>query len=659
MSTTTVQLEAGGLVAAKAKVDENAAEQLVARTYLHPALGNRAVIRLASDRLGQAEDLAMEFLGFAAPKISGPIAWQQRRSLGFAAWALINDPKNARFALDMVKRMKGAARLAKSKPGHAWDAYSEMAKDLGRSARHFLPPFWEEAGRTFKDIGNQTYAGRALNKSLEAERVHALESDRARRRDVVLEFVLSGCVSGSALSEYGDDLQNHYPPAEAYAIFRDLCVRRTRGGMAPWATLPKDLLKLAKAAKRDCDQEIESFLEELIEAPAMGRAPHPFWKACSGACKRITARSPAFAVALLRHTRPETRYYGESKLGAWFEMLEEWGVIEYLWEDRLRGAPPLDEPIAVWFGRVVCDEVPAPKRTLEMLEKLAPRLKKEKTPLGLAIRRRYGVSTIDIDVLEACFGLGVQVDDPPAEFEVTFAGWLSADVDHPLRNQDVVKSWRDERFKSAIYRGLDEALTCRGGTVQRGYRQSNLEQRPFALAAGDRPGICEVWRMHAEEIFASLEGSGLASFEVARERLEATLWPDTLRLFPDLAERLQRVDAAAMLRRTLQAGVFDEYGLPAFEKIVDDGKIKISPDRYGDTNLHLTFPNIAVSDKVHETVVGSDDKVRKHELRLPKKSQLAALVAIGDDLAVIYRDDQYRGHFFWASDPAQQYDSPG
>src|SRR6266852_4187330 len=103
---STVQLEAGGLVLAKAKADADATEQIVARTYRHQALGDRPVIRLASDRLGQAEDLAMEFLGFEAPAVSSPIALQQRRSLGFAAWALINDPKNARYALDLVKRMK-------------------------------------------------------------------------------------------------------------------------------------------------------------------------------------------------------------------------------------------------------------------------------------------------------------------------------------------------------------------------------------------------------------------------------------------------------------------------------------------------------------------------------------------------------------------------
>ena len=79
-----------------------------------------------------------------------------------------------------------------------------------------------------------------------------------------------------ALSDYGNDLQGHYSPQDAFAIFRDLCVRRTRGGMAPWAALPKDLTKLAKAAGLDGDEELEKWLEEVIDAPALGRAPHQF-----------------------------------------------------------------------------------------------------------------------------------------------------------------------------------------------------------------------------------------------------------------------------------------------------------------------------------------------------------------------------------------------
>lgn len=660
MSTANPQLEAGGFVLPKAKVDTGATETIVARTYRHKALGERPVIRLASDRLGQAEDLAMEFLGFDAPDVSAAVAVQQRRSLGFAAWALINDPKNARYALDLVKRMKAAARQARSKPGHAWDAYSAMAKDLGKSARHFLPPFWEEVGRAFKDLGNQTYAGRALNKSLEAERVHALESDRARRRDVVLEFVLSGCLAGSALSEYSNDLSSQYPAAEAFAIFRDLCVRRTRGGMAPWATMPKDFTRLAKAAKLDADKELENWLEELIDAPAMGRAPLQFWKACSKQCQQLVARSPAFAVALLRHTRPEQRHYGDSKLGPWLDQLEEWGVLPYLWEDGHQGAPPLGEPIAHWFGRVIRDTVPAPKRTLEMLEKLAPRLKAEDTPLPLSAAQRYGATQVDIDVLEACLTLGIKVDDPPNNTYVTLDGWLRSEIDHPFRNQDLVQSSQDERFKNAIANGLAQALTCRGGTSQHGYRQSTYEQRAFPAAAGDRPAIKTLWHAHTAKVMERLDGCGLASFEITRNLLETTLWPETLRLFPDLAERLDKIYPTEMLKRTLQAGVFDEYGWPEFEKALEDCKVQLSLDRYGASNLRLAFPAIILSDKVHAYVAGNDGNVKQFELRLPKKAELSSITAVGDVLAISYRDPStYQGRFHWSNNPAQEFETSG
>jgi hypothetical protein len=656
MSTVNVQLDAGGLVRTKAKVDTDATEQVVARTYRHRALGNRSVIRLASDRLGQAEDLAMEFLGFEAPVVSTPLALQQRRSLGFAHWALINDPANARFALDLVKRMKATARRARSKPGHAWDAYADMAKELGRSARHFLPPFWEDAGRAFKDVGNQTYAGRALNKSLEAERVHALESDRARRRDVVLEFVLSGCLSGTALSDYANDLQAHYSPPEAIAIFRDLSVRRTRGGMSPWATLPKDFTKLAKAAGLDSDAELEQWLEEVIEAPAMGRAPHQFWKTCSENCKRIVARNSRFPVALLRHTRPEPRYYGESKLGPWLELLEEWGVLDYLWVDGHLGAPPLGEPVATWFARIVQDEVPAPKRTLQLLENLTPRLKKEDVALELSTGKGYRSQSIDVDVLEACLTSGIKVANPPPSFAVTFSGWLTANVNHRFRNQDVVESPKDERFHGAVSRGLEEALACRGGATQRGYRQANLEQRAFPLAAGDRPGVTKLWHRQAAGVVTALEQSGLASFESALERLRSTLWPDTLRLFPDLAERLQRVDDVAMLERTLRAGIFDEYGWHALEHAVDQDNLGVHFGNHRQANVYLTFPTIVVSDKVHAHVFAGDGTLKKYELRLPSKSEINRIISVGEDLAVNYRDQKYQGHFYWVSDPGQQFD---
>ncbi len=657
MSSAALEMEAGGLVPTKAKVDEAAAETVVARSYRHPALGDRPVIRLASDRLGEAEDLAMEFLGFESPEVSLPLAKQQRRSLNFAAWALINDPNNARFALDLVKQMKAAARRAKSKPGHAWDAYTEMSQELGRSARHFLPPFWEEVGKTYKDLGNQNYAGRSLNKSLQAERVHALESDRARRRDVVLEFVLGGCLAGKALSEYAKDLQDQYPAEEAYAIFRDLCVRRTRGGMAPWAAMPKDFLTMAKGASLDADAELEQWLEEVIDTPAMGRAANQFWKGCSKHCKRIVARNPAFAVGLLRHTRPEERYYGESKTGPWLELLEDWGVFEYLWEDEHKGAPKLGEPVAAWFGRLIRDQVPVTDQLLEMLKNLVPRLKQEKHFLQVLKPGRWRSDTVDVDVLEACLTHGVVVDDLPENATITFNGWLAAEPTHALRNQDVEHAWQEKRFRPNLLAAMDEALKCRGGTSDRGYRTSSWPRRAFPLAAADRPAIKKLWYAHTANVIDQLVGTGLPSFDNASARLRATLWPDTLRLFPDLAERIQAIHPTEMLQRTLQAGVIDEYGLPALESLIDDGKIKIQQERYGSSNTELTFPDIVIWDKVYAYIIRGDGSHEQRELHVPKGCETTSVVPVADDVAVSYRDKHWKPYFHWLSNPSEKHDA--
>ena len=160
--------------------------------------------------------------------------------------------------------------------------------------------------------------------------------------------------------------------------------------------------------------------------------------------------------------------------------------------------------------------------------------------MQLAQSRRYGTDAIDIDVLEACFVLGVSVDDPVPGFSVTFAGWLYANTDHPFRNQDIVESGKDTALQGRDIRGAGEAIACRGGSMQQGYRQANLEQRAFPLAAGDRPGIKEMWRQHTSDVLARLEGAGLASFEAAHASLETMLWPEGLRLFPELAAQSER-----------------------------------------------------------------------------------------------------------------------
>src|SRR6185436_7850092 len=102
-------------------------DAITARSYHHEAVDGRGVVRLVPGTLGEAEDLSMEFLGFAAAAAPVPVGRGRRLALGFPAWALVHDPANGRHALALVKEMERLARMAKSKPGNAKEGYDELA----------------------------------------------------------------------------------------------------------------------------------------------------------------------------------------------------------------------------------------------------------------------------------------------------------------------------------------------------------------------------------------------------------------------------------------------------------------------------------------------------------------------------------------------------
>ncbi|MCA9140325.1 MAG: hypothetical protein KDB00_26320, partial [Planctomycetales bacterium] len=407
------QLVAGGMISVKSKTDPKVTEKVVARTYSGGALGDRKVVRLGAERLGPAEDLAMEFLGLESVGESKPIAIQSRRALGFASWALITHPENAKDALVLVKRIKAAARKAKSKPGHAWDAFMEMAEELNRSVRHFLPPFWEEAARIFKELGNLTYAGRGLGKAIEAERVHALDVDRDRRRDAVLEFALGGCLSGKALGEYTKDLEQQFEPEEAFETFRDLLVRRTLGGMPPMASAGKDLQRLAKLAGKDADAETDRLLLEIIPSPAMARAPKQFWKSVSKRVSHLVKQSDSFGVWLLVHTNCESNHYSEATAYDWIDELEKWDVLKLLALPIEKFPDDVTIPggRAGWFSRLSAVSTPPNKRYFELLESAADALRAEAIPIQLGKSQGWASVPADVDVIEACLDLKVPIAD--------------------------------------------------------------------------------------------------------------------------------------------------------------------------------------------------------------------------------------------------------
>jgi len=98
-----VLLRAGALLPTDAPVR---AERISARAYEHPALGDRRVVRLVAEPIGEAEDLALQTLDFRLAASTTPVALGRPRGLGFPATAILADPANASYALGVVKEME-------------------------------------------------------------------------------------------------------------------------------------------------------------------------------------------------------------------------------------------------------------------------------------------------------------------------------------------------------------------------------------------------------------------------------------------------------------------------------------------------------------------------------------------------------------------------
>jgi hypothetical protein len=652
------QLEAGGLVGLDAKVDEKSTETMVARTYGAPVLGDRVIIRLTSERLVPAEDLSMEFLGLEGRAISQPIAKQNRTALEFGHWALIHQPKHSKYALDLVKRMKAAARKAASKAGHAWDLYVAMAEELNKSVRHFLPAFWEQAARAYKDLGNTTYAGRALNKALEAERVHSLDVDREHRRDAILEFTLSGCLSGKALTDYAKDLERQFPPLEAYGTYKDLIIRRTLGGMAPIANAASDLAKMAKTAKLDADAEIEEVLQAMITSPAMSRAPFQFWKSVKKQVGNIVARNPSFAVWLLAHTNASASYRSDSAVWEWLDLLEEWKVLPYLSMPTAKLPQDVEIPggRSGWFSRVASVESSPNKWVFVLLDQMKDILGDEKQPIQLGCGYH---GYMDVDVLDMLLEHGLDVAIPQGRFALNLDGWFREVIDHPRRNSQLTNVCSDERFRKKLIEQIPELVKFQGDRSKQSWGRTLPARRSFEEAATDHDSIKQVWWEFIDKQLTLLENGALADFEIAEEKLSGSCRPITAQQFPELVERLKKIDLSDCLHRTLVAGVMDEYGWEELDR-VSEGNTIPSTSRRSDSNVYWAYPFVSWlhKDTVHCV---SPTTSTKSEILLKKEQTLIFAIPVRNQLAFVYYDTDagWKTFLRWSSDPNQDQEQTG
>ncbi|MGE0711513.1 MAG: hypothetical protein AB7T09_26290 [Planctomycetota bacterium] len=640
-SPTERRLLAGGLLPLDAGAelsDGRHVDQVSARRYRHPALA-APVVRLVADAVAPGEDLTQELLGFEAPEVVGPLALQRRRALGFPGWALVHHPAKAKYALRVVKDLERAAKRAHTKPGEARDLVLECAKQLSEAFPAFLPTFYEEAGRAFIAAGNTTYAAQLFGKAREAEQSYGLERDLGRVAGVALEFALAGALTIKALSTYAADLAAEADPDVAYLHFRELCLRRARGGLPPWPAMQKDLKRLAERAGRDVPAEERAFLRALLRAgAALARAAGGFWTSYRAPLLALCAEDPSARGALLELFPAEG---GNERFGWWLELLDETGALE-----ALASAPDVELPpgtlppggAAAWFNGALAwargYRTVAPALLFSLLRGAAPRLRAQGVALVFHRGRTRWDRGVDLDLLDLALELGLPVATPGADETPSFdlGTWASPpEEQRDERPRDPLHAAAQPRWRALLATAVGEAMgeaafeeAARGKAGLRALREEWLARRLSELASGGLPDVRE----------------GL-------EQLVARTRAATFAEFPAYLPRLAAVDLAAALARSLRTGSLHELCWPALEAAVDE--LRAGPGE--DYVFSGSFPRAIASDGLRALVVGPAGRELEHELRVPAGAQLTDLRFVGGELFVRYRTRDWKHLAYWSGAP--------
>ncbi|MFE9692080.1 hypothetical protein [Micromonospora sp. NPDC005806] len=631
---TEALLEAGAILPGDRS--DTGTDVVTARRYAHPALTGRTVVRLAGTALGEAEDLSMEFLGFTRAGDPTPVGTARRRSVGFPAWALVNDPANGRHALALVKDMSRLARTAMSKPGNARDGYQQLAERLGAAAPHFLPTFWEQAGRAFLAADNTRMAGSCFTDARRAEQVHGLTVDEERLREVHLEFAFAGALTAKMLTEYARGVSARRPAAEAYDLVRTLAVRRVAGGLPPYAGMADDLRRLAKAAGLDPERQADEVIVQLLALPAVARAQEGFWKAYRKPLVRA-AREDAAVRARLLELLPEPPGWSTDLTEPWLDLLDAAGALA----DVQAGGPGVPSA-GRWLERLLAMRERGHQRRSARLvaavERLAPRLRAEGRPVALGTGTAH---RCDLDVLDACLAGGVPVAVEPHQVNVT--RW--AHDDKPGR-RDLAAVAADPTIRLLLGAAAVDALTDlhrRNGGI--GPLPTRVVAEVLGVA-GLRDVLAEVLAERVSRVATTGTVQGLADL---RDQVVGICSPAGAALAPRALGDLARVDVPAVLARTLRAGLLVEFGWPAYEA-AESGKLG---RRFG-----AAWPQLVVHDNQVAHVVEPDGSTTEHLFRYPPADSSYARTSyaqtgcqlVGDQLLVHWHGGRVRAGY-WSADP--------
>ncbi|WP_285791271.1 hypothetical protein [Micromonospora sp. NBRC 101691] len=620
---------------------------LTARTYRHPALDDRPVVRLVDAALGEGEDIAVGFLGLTPGAEPAVVGLGPRRPLAFPEWVLVHHPADGRHALAVVPELQKLAKQVRSRPKAALDGHQGIADRFARTLPHFLPTFFEQAARVFLAAGQDTYATQLFNKARKAEAQHGLPVDLNRLDEVYVEFASAKVVSATALAGYAKELAAQLPADEAFDRFCRLALRAAAAGVAPSTQSANAVNRLvrtaAKAAGRSgaaavADREA-AYLTELLRLPVTAEAPAGWWKAHRPVVTALAGRDPAVRGSLL-DLMPTDR----DDLVPWLTLLTDTGALAGLSDPDAPGPTRPQDGSVGWLRRFTSRANSGYRRRrmpelYPLVERMADRLRAELAASGETL-----AADGDLELLDLLLALDLPVDPPKEREALDLAEWARVGGE-----RDLLAVAGDDRFTGALRRGLDQ-----------------LDDKPDALrrmvgTPGVRPLLTDWLRARIRDRFTtglpylpeSVDWLGRLPVEALRLVFGDLDRPGGPAGGGDLGQALG-VDLVEHVARSLRGGLIDELGWPDWElarQEVTGGDRRIEPVQ------QEAWPYLILGGPTTVRVLGAEGIVLRHDLRIPAGDMWGqpGYHYVDGHLLVYWRSESlgYNLRGYWHSSPGE------
>ncbi|MBD0418274.1 DNA-binding protein [Streptomyces sp. TRM S81-3] len=570
---------------------------MVTQAYRHPGLDGRVVVRLTPvEAAGQDEDPRTGFLGLEPVGEPVEVGLGQPRALGFPEWVLVRHPADAHLAMSLVEEMDKVARTVRSRPKKARATYETIGERLAGSVPHFLPAFYEQAGRVFLAADEKAYASQMFVNARKAETAHALPFDEARMDAVFLEFALADAMPTKVLAGYAKGLSSRVPAATAFRHLRGLFVRLAANGQPPSSPGAAELRKLARAvAGKNALAEEIAYLREMLALPGTARAPLGWWKAHRPALLELTRREPAVRGTLLGIMPAE---WEQEELPQWLDLLEKTGATAGLCNAALPAEERSPDGTAGWARRffALCrtaDGSLAPAGLYPLVDRMAGVLRTELETTGGTLPPPVS----DVDLLDQLLALGVPVAEPGERARLGLTAWAARED-----RRDLLALAADARFRPAFRRACP--------TDDR----ANDKQTVLTLAEspGGRPMLAE-WVAEVSRAYLTAELPAFSGYSGVLRTL-GWLPGEVLAVAEEAVREALATGLAPALARTLRSGLLDELGWPAWDEALASAA---SRDATAAIRVTDSWPYLVVVAGTEVRVIGPEGTVLTHEACLP------------------------------------------